>query len=101
MAPSSPPPRSTDPAILALPRRIDEVDAQILTLVLTRAAVVSEVAVEKARLSLPVRDEQREQEHLAALLEMANAQGAPRAFSEVVRTVFIAIFDASRALQES
>lgn len=89
-----------DPALQALRVRIDEIDAQILTLVLARSAVVCEVADEKARLSLPVRDPQREQEHLAALLATAERQGASPDFSEVVRDVFVGIFAASRALQE-
>lgn len=86
-------------ALLPLRRRIDEIDAQLLTLLLARADVVSEISSVKVRLSLPVVDAAREEAHLGSLLEIARSQGASERARQLVKSTFEGIFQASRAFQ--
>jgi len=87
------------PELELLRERIGEIDAQILTLALARSEVIGKIAAEKDRLSLPVRDAEREQTHLAVLLDEARARGAGSPEASFVREVFEGIFEASRRLQ--
>lgn len=86
--------------LVALRHRIDEIDTQILTLLLARSEVVSDISVEKERLSLPIADPARESTHLGSLLEAARAQGASTRAQALVASTFESIFKASRTFQE-
>ncbi|MFO0666825.1 MAG: chorismate mutase [Polyangiaceae bacterium] len=87
------------PELESLRARIGEIDAQILTLALARTEVIGKIAAEKERLSLPVRDDERERAHVAVLLDEARGRGAGNREASFVREVFEGIFEASRRLQ--
>lgn len=90
-----PQPAATDPALLQLRARIDQVNRQILGLFQTRAELVLEVAALKESLGLDSYDPRREAEMLR---ELTRNPAGPFTSDELA-TAFEALFAVSLALQ--
>ena len=76
-----------------LRNEIDEIDSQLIPLLQRRMGVSKKVAEYKVKNGIPVLNEQREQEILDNVCEKCGEQG------EIIKTIFAATMDASRALQ--
>lgn len=79
--------------LLELRNEIDKLDDELLPLLLKRMDISRQVAEYKVQNGIPVLNEQRELEILEDVASKCGEQG------EVIKTVFSAIMDASRALQ--
>ena len=76
-----------------LRNEIDEIDSQLIPLLQRRMGVSKKVAEYKVKNGIPVLNEQREQEILDNVCEKCGEHG------EIIKTIFAATMDASRALQ--
>ena len=79
--------------LLELRNEIDKLDDELIPLLLKRMDISRQVAEYKVQNGIPVLNEQRELEILEDVASKCGEQG------EVIKTVFSAIMDASRALQ--
>ena len=79
--------------LLELRNEIDKLDDELIPLLLKRMDISRQVAEYKVQNGIPVLNEQRELEILDDVASKCGEQG------EVIKTVFSAIMDASRALQ--
>lgn len=79
--------------LLELRNEIDKLDDELIPLLLKRMDISRQVAEYKVQNGIPVLNEQRELEILEDVASKCAEQG------EVIKTVFSAIMDASRALQ--
>lgn len=79
--------------LLDLRNEIDKIDDELIPLLLKRMSISEQVAKYKVEHSLPVLNEKREQEILQSVGEKCGDKG------EIIKTVFSATMDASRALQ--
>lgn len=79
--------------LLELRNEIDKLDDELIPLLLRRMDISRQVAEYKVQNGIPVLNEQRELEILEDVASKCGEQG------EVIKTVFSAIMDASRALQ--
>ncbi len=79
--------------LLELRKEIDKIDNQLIPLLLERMEVAKKVAEYKVKNGIPVLNEEREQQILDGVAEKCGAQG------NIIKTVFSATMDASRALQ--
>lgn len=79
--------------LLELRNEIDEIDNQLIPLLLKRMDVAKRVAQYKVENSIPVLNEEREQQILDNVAARCGEQG------NTIKTVFSATMDASRALQ--
>lgn len=79
--------------LLELRNEIDKIDDELIPLLLKRMSISEQVAKYKVEHSLPVLNEKREQEILQSVGEKCGDKG------EIIKTVFSATMDASRALQ--
>lgn len=79
--------------LLELRNEIDKLDDELIPLLLKRMDISRQVAEYKVQNGIPVFNEQRELEILEDVASKCGEQG------EVIKTVFSAIMDASRALQ--
>ncbi len=79
--------------LLELRNEIDKLDDELIPLLLKRMGISRQVAEYKVKNGIPVLNEQRELEILDDVASKCGEQG------EVMKTVFSAIMDASRALQ--
>lgn len=79
--------------LLGLRKEIDEIDSQLIPLLLKRMDVAKKVAEYKIERGLPVLNSEREQQILDNVAEKCGEQG------DIIKTVFSATMDASRALQ--
>lgn len=79
--------------LLELRNEIDKLDDKLIPLLLKRMDISRQVAEYKVQNGIPVLNEQRELEILEDVASKCGEQG------EVIKTVFSAIMDASRALQ--
>lgn len=79
--------------LLELRNEIDKLDDELIPLLLKRMDISRQVAEYKVQNGIPVLNEQRELEILEDVASKCGEQG------EVLKTVFSAIMDASRALQ--
>lgn len=79
--------------LLELRNEIDKLDDELIPLLLKRMDISRQVAEYKVQNGIPVLNEQRELEILENVASKCGEQG------EVIKTVFSAIMDASRALQ--
>lgn len=79
--------------LLELRNEIDKLDDELIPLLLKRMDISRHVAEYKVQNGIPVLNEQRELEILEDVASKCGEQG------EVIKTVFSAIMDASRALQ--
>lgn len=79
--------------LLELRNKIDKLDDELIPLLLKRMDISRQVAEYKVQNGIPVLNEQRELEILEDVASKCGEQG------EVIKTVFSAIMDASRALQ--
>lgn len=79
--------------LLELRNEIDKLDDELIPLLLKRMDISRQVAEYKVQNGIPVLNEQRELEILEDVALKCGEQG------EVIKTVFSAIMDASRALQ--
>ena len=79
--------------LLELRNEIDKLDDELIPLLLKRMDISRQVAEYKVQNEIPVLNEQRELEILEDVASKCGEQG------EVIKTVFSAIMDASRALQ--
>lgn len=79
--------------LLELRNEIDKLDDELIPLLLKRMDISRRVAEYKVQNGIPVLNEQRELEILEDVASKCGEQG------EVIKTVFSAIMDASRALQ--
>lgn len=79
--------------LLDLRNEIDKIDEQLIPLLLDRMDIAKQVAQYKVEHSLPVLNEKREQEILENVAQKCGDKG------ELIKTVFAAAMDASRALQ--
>lgn len=79
--------------LLELRNEIDKLDDELIPLLLKRMDISCQVAEYKVQNGIPVLNEQRELEILEDVASKCGEQG------EVIKTVFSAIMDASRALQ--
>lgn len=79
--------------LLELRNEIDKLDDELIPLLLKRMDISRQVAEYKVQNGIPVLNEQRELEILEYVALKCGEQG------EVIKTVFSAIMDASRALQ--
>lgn len=76
-----------------LRKEIDEIDSQLIPLLMKRMDVSERVADYKVKNNIPVLNEKREQEILDGVAQRCGDKG------EVIKTIFSATMDASRALQ--
>ena len=76
-----------------LRRQIDEVDDALIPLLMKRMEISKEVAQYKAERGIPVLNEEREKQILQEVGERCGEQG------DLIKTIFSAAMDASRALQ--
>lgn len=76
-----------------LRKEIDDIDGQLIPLLLKRMSISQQVAEYKVKNKIPVLNEQREQEILNNVALKCGDMG------EMIKTVFSATMDASRALQ--
>lgn len=79
--------------LLELRNEIDKLDDELIPLLLKRMDISRQVAEYKVQNGIPVLNEQRELEILEDVASKCGERG------EVIKTVFSAIMDASRALQ--
>lgn len=79
--------------LLELRNEIDKLDDELIPLLLKRMDISRQVAEYKVQNGIPILNEQRELEILEDVASKCGEQG------EVIKTVFSAIMDASRALQ--
>lgn len=79
----------TDPTLLALRARIDELDAALLELLRDRFAVTEQVGRHKKEAGLPPADPEREQVQIARLRRMAADLGLDPGFSEKLLRLII------------
>lgn len=79
--------------LLDLRKEIDKIDDELIPLLLRRMSISEKVAKYKVENSIPVLNEKREQEILQSVGEKCGDKG------EIIKTVFAATMDASRALQ--
>ena len=79
--------------LLGLRKEIDKIDEELIPLLLKRMNISQQVAKYKVERGIPVLNQQREQEILDNVAEKCGDMG------EIIKTVFSATMDASRALQ--
>ena len=79
--------------LLELRNEIDRIDDELVPLLLKRMDISRQVAEYKVKRGIPVLNEQREQEVLDMVAADCGEQG------EIMKTIFSAIMDSSRALQ--
>lgn len=79
--------------LLELRKEIDKIDEELIPLLLKRMNISQLVAKYKVERGIPVLNQQREQEILDNVAEKCGDMG------EIIKTVFSATMDASRALQ--
>lgn len=79
--------------LLELRNEIDKIDDALIPLLLKRMDIASQVAAYKMERGLPVLNEQREQEILSDVARQCGERG------ELIKTIFSATMDASRAVQ--
>ncbi|MDD6729091.1 MAG: prephenate dehydratase [Eubacteriales bacterium] len=79
--------------LLDLRKEIDDIDNQLIPLLMKRMDISSQVAEYKVKRGIPVLNEEREQQILDNVAEKCGDKG------EIIKTVFAATMDASRALQ--
>lgn len=79
--------------LLDLRNEIDKIDSQLIPLLMKRMSISEQVAQYKVENSMPVLNEKREQEILENVAKKCGDKG------EIIKTVFSATMDASRALQ--
>lgn len=79
--------------LLELRKEIDKIDEELIPLLLKRMNISQQVAKYKVERGIPVLNQQREQEILDNVAEKCGDMG------EIIKTVFSATMDASRALQ--
>lgn len=79
--------------LLGLRKEIDDIDNQLIPLLMKRMEIAGQVADYKVKRGIPVLNEEREQQILDNVAEKCGEQG------EIIKTVFSATMDASRALQ--
>lgn len=79
--------------LLELRKEIDKIDEELIPLLLKRMNISQQVAKYKVEREIPVLNQQREQEILDNVAEKCGDMG------EIIKTVFSATMDASRALQ--
>lgn len=79
--------------LLELRKEIDKIDEELIPLLLKRMNISQHVAKYKVERGIPVLNQQREQEILDNVAEKCGDMG------EIIKTVFSATMDASRALQ--
>lgn len=74
---------------------IDQIDAQIISLLIDRQAVVGNIAAQKAAQQLPTADPNRESTVIAQLQQLAGGQLPPA----LIETLYTTIFAHSKAVQ--
>lgn len=79
--------------LLELRKEIDKIDNQLIPLLMKRMDIAGQVAEYKVKRGIPVLNEEREQQILDNVAEKCGEKG------EIIKTVFSATMDASRALQ--
>lgn len=79
--------------LLGLRKEIDEIDNQLIPLLMKRMDISGQVAEYKVKRGIPVLNEEREQQILDSVAERCGDKG------DIIKTVFSATMDASRALQ--
>lgn len=79
--------------LLELRKEIDKIDSQLIPLLMKRMDIAEQVAEYKVKKGIPVLNEEREQQILDNVAEKCGEKG------EIIKTVFSATMDASRALQ--
>jgi monofunctional chorismate mutase len=77
-----------------LRNRIDRVDEQLIPLLLERMELSEKVADIKAKMNIPVLNEEREREILEKVAEKCGGRG------DAVRAVYAAILEASKDVQK-
>jgi chorismate mutase len=92
---------SSDPRLLQLRQRLDEIDARLLGLLAERFAVTDQVGALKRDLGLPPRDQARETAQAERLTTLAKQQGFdPELASKIFRLIVDAVVIRHTQLQK-